>query len=159
MSAAARKAAVEIAAAFGRRLTSDHVEEIAACIDRHLVAAAATAADPTSAPCTICGVEPEGGTALDLGDLLLCARCGDLYLRAIREGGAVVRYVCRPSVVGDRACGRVQRVGYTTLRTGPFVVDGEASCEACREGRRADRRGERCANPTSCCASTSETTV
>lgn len=134
----ARRIAVEIVAAFGpfgRRLGTEHVDEIATCIERHL----GLFAEPEVLACTICTADSDGGPVIDLGDVKLCAPCYLHYQRALEEGGAVVRFRCKPALEGDAACGRVVRIGYTSLRPGPIVVDSDASCESCRSQRCARR--------------------
>lgn len=86
MTDAARAAAVEIVAAFGpfgRRLGPEHVDEVAACIERHALAA----------------VHAELRAARALGERALdrlavrngvlasyCMTCGDVY-RVVRQTG------------------------------------------------------------------------
>lgn len=128
------RAAVEIVAAFGafgRKLGPEHVEEVAACIERHMLAAQART-------CGVC----EGlltDPAIELGDeLVLCATCAVFWSEAQRQGGTVLRSRCKPVCSPAPAtCGRVWRIQVVPGRLGPIVADTDSACLECRPAQQA----------------------
>lgn len=131
---AARRAAVEIVAAFGpfgRRLDADSVPAIEACIERHLAGAQASCEEVI---CRLCE-RPVDDDSIEIDGERYCPRCFlalDMARKAAPTGRVLV-FRCQPILAGTESCGRVWDLYMDDYREGgPIVQETSRVCPQCR---------------------------